>query len=105
MIYYLLTLVLTTPGRSSVYRWPGHLAFPEKPAYYENSSHVDGKNFTLAREAIEETFQHLREDPLLNFMVVYLDQPDPVGHQYGVNSTEVCRGVAFEIDNNYSSQL
>lgn len=76
-------------GKSSVYRWPGHLAFKEKPAYYEKEHHVDGKNFTLAREAIDETFEHLKKDDTLNFMVVYLDQPDPVGHAWGANSSRV----------------
>lgn len=47
------------------------------------------KNITLAQQAINETFEHLNTDPSLNFMVVYVDLPDPIGHQFGVNSTEV----------------
>ena len=73
-----------------MYRWPGHLAFPEKPKYHENESHINAQNFTHARQAIDETFENLKNDSSLNFMVVYVDQPDPIGHKYGVNSTEVC---------------
>ena len=72
-----------------MYRWPGHLAFPEKPAYHEQKNHTNAANLTLVEQAIDETFQHLVEDPALNFMVVYADSPDPIGHTYGVNSTEV----------------
>ncbi|XP_066931413.1 ectonucleotide pyrophosphatase/phosphodiesterase family member 5-like [Clytia hemisphaerica] len=75
-------------GNSSVYRWPGHLAFDEKPKYHENESHINAQHFTDARKAIDETFANLEKDSSLNFMVVYVDQPDPIGHKYGVNSTE-----------------
>ena len=45
-----------------MYRWPGHLAFPEKPKYYEECNHTNAQNFTKAFEAINETFEHLKND-------------------------------------------
>jgi len=71
------------------------LGFKEKPTYYESTNHLDAKNITEAQQAINETFEHLKTDSSLNFMAVYVDLPDPIGHIYGVNSTEVIKHLIF----------
>ena len=76
-------------GVSSVYYWPGYYAFPEKPKYHNKRIVPEGVNVTTGREAIDETIQHLSSDEQLNFMVVYVDVLDEIGHEYGIHSKEV----------------
>uniref|UniRef100_A0A7M5WLL2 Uncharacterized protein n=1 Tax=Clytia hemisphaerica TaxID=252671 RepID=A0A7M5WLL2_9CNID len=75
-------------GRSSVYYWPGYYAFDEKPYYHNSRITPYGANITVGRQAIDETFESYEKDPTLNFMVLYVEQPDVDGHRYGVTSQE-----------------
>uniref|UniRef100_A0A7M5VEI0 glycerophosphocholine cholinephosphodiesterase n=1 Tax=Clytia hemisphaerica TaxID=252671 RepID=A0A7M5VEI0_9CNID len=75
-------------GRSSVYYWPGYLAFDEKPHYHNSRITPFGANITTGRQAIDDTFENYEKDPSLNFMVVYVDAPDETGHEHGVTSLE-----------------
>ena len=81
--------VLLVTGHSSVYYWPGYYAFSEKPTYHNHHITSLGANVTTGRQAIDETFEHYEKDPSLNFMVVYVDAPDIVGHYQGRSSDQV----------------
>ena len=76
-------------GSSCIYYWPGYWAFSEKPAYHNKDIVSEGANITVGQQAIDETLSYLVKDEKLNFMVVYVDAPDEVGHSSGPHSTEV----------------
>ena len=75
-------------GSSSVYFWPGYYRINDTPKYH-NKDFCVNSNFTQGRQAIDKTLRNLELDDSLNFMVVYINFPDPLGHAFGFKSPQV----------------
>ncbi|XP_047127437.1 bis(5'-adenosyl)-triphosphatase enpp4 isoform X1 [Hydra vulgaris] len=75
-------------GSSLVYYMPGYYAFKEKPTYHNYPITSSNSNVETGRKSIDEAIKYLNEDPLLNFLQIWIDQPDGAGHYYGKSSIE-----------------
>ena len=86
---------LSIAGSSLVYYMPGYYAFKDKPTYHNHPVTASNSTVEAGRNSIDEAIEYLSKDPSLNFMQIWVDQPDDAGHKSGKSSIEVSTLVTY----------